>query len=101
MNINVQKLDGRACVMLNGRFDFYSHREFRTACDGALQDVAVHSVDIDFGQVEYLDSSALGMLLQVRERARGMSRSMRLVNCKGVVGDVIKVANFGKLFDIA
>ena len=41
------------------------------------------------------------MLLLVRERAQAAQRPVRLANCKGIVADVLKVANFGKLFAIA
>ena len=100
MDINVHRGNGGARVTLGGRFDFNSHREFRSACDTALGDPEVRNIEIDFGRVDYLDSSALGMLLQLRERAAESSRPVKLANCSGIVGDVLKVANFGKLFAI-
>ncbi len=101
MFIDVKRNEGTAKVSLQGRFDFNCHREFRSACDGALGDPGTHAIEIDFDGVDYLDSSALGMLLLVRERAHAANRPVRLANCKGIVGDVLKVANFGKLFPIA
>lgn len=98
MLIDVHNESGTARVALRGRFDFNCHREFRSACDGAFGDPAAST--IDFGGVDCLDSSALGMLL-VRERAQAAQRPVRLANCKGIVADVLKVANFGKLFAIA
>ena len=98
MDINVHLTEGTARVALTGRFDFNCHREFRSACDGALGHPDASNIEIDFRRVEYLDSSALGMLLQLRERAQAASRAVRLANCSGIVGDVLKVANFGKLF---
>ena len=101
MEINVHLSEGAARVALNGRFDFSCHREFRSACDGALGHSGAGAIEVDFRRVEYLDSSALGMLLQLRERAQASSRAVRLVNCTGVVSDVLQVANFGKLFTMA
>ena len=100
MLIDVHTASGTARVALRGRFDFNCHREFRSACDGALGDPSANNIEIDFGGVDYLDSSALGMLLLVRERAQAAHRPVRLANCKGIVADVLKVANFGKLFPI-
>ncbi len=40
------------------------------------------------------------MLPLVRERAQAANRAVRLSNCRGIGGDVLKVANFGKLFPI-
>ena len=50
------------------------------------------------GEVEYLDSSALGMLLLLRDKGKAMGKQVSLANCGGTVRDVLRVANFDKLF---
>lgn len=57
MQINVQKTDGRAKLVLNGRFDFSAHRDFRGAYEPVLAAADVREVEIDFNSVDYLDSS--------------------------------------------
>lgn len=101
MQTNVTTTDGRAVVKLQGRFDFNSHREFRECVDGVLQQGDVREIVVDLGGVEYLDSSALGMLLMLRDKARGSSKEVVLANCKGAVKQVLDIANFGKLFAIS
>ena len=100
MQITVEKKDGTARLILNGRFDFSSHREFRNACDEALQTPEIKGIEADFSRVDYLDSSALGMLLLVKEKATSANKSLALANCRGVVQQVLDVANFHKLFTI-
>jgi anti-anti-sigma factor len=100
MQIQQSRANGLARIELKGRFDFNSHRSFRSACDTALQDGQVTEVEIDFSSVDYLDSSALGMLLLARERAASVGRQVSLSNCRGTVGEVLHIANFGKLFTI-
>lgn len=82
----------------DGRFDFKIHQEFRHAY--AKQSVARHYV-INLGQTDYLDSSALGMLLLLREYAGGDNADIRIVNCMPDVRTIFKVANFQKLFTLA
>lgn len=101
MHIEVRRRDGTARVSLRGRFDSSCHREFRSACEGALGDPGANAIEIDFAGVDYLDSWALGALLLVREHARAANRAMRLANCRGCVGEVLGVARFGRLFPIA
>jgi anti-anti-sigma factor len=48
--------------------------------------------------VEYLDSSALGMLLILKERAGATNKRVAITNCRGAVKQVLDIANFGKLF---
>ncbi len=100
MDTNVTATDGCAVISLKGRFDFNAHREFRDAVDQALKSDAAQEVRVDLAEVDYLDSSALGMLLMLRDRARGAGRSVSLANCRGAVKQVVEIANFGKLFQI-
>jgi len=100
MNTNVVTANGRAVISLNGRFDFNAHREFRDAVDLALKEEGTTEVQVDLAAVDYLDSSALGMLLMLRDKARGLGRTVSLANCRGAVKQVIEIANFGKLFPI-
>ena len=101
MQITVEKKDGTARLVLNGRFDFSSHREFRNACDEALKTPEINEIEADFSRVDYLDSSALGMLLLLREKAQGVNLKVSLTHCTGLVQQVLDVANFQRLFTIS
>jgi anti-anti-sigma factor len=90
----------RAVISLEGRFDYSRHREFRGACDQALAAGGVREVEVDFGRVDYIDSSALGMLLMLRDSARLANKTVRLINCRGNVKQILDIANFAKLFPI-
>ena len=52
-------------------------------------------------QTEYIDSSALGMLLLLREHAGSEQGSVHLKGCRNDVKDILKVSNFDKLFEIS
>lgn len=101
MQATVSKDGKKAVIKLNGRFDFNAHREFRTAYDPLIADPAVGVVSVDFSSVDYLDSSALGMLLMLRDKLGGAGKEVTLVNVKGSVKQVLDIANFGKLFQIS
>lgn len=87
-------------MLLHGRFDFNAHRSFRASIDAVVGDAKVTEVAVDFADVDYLDSSALGMLLILRDKAAGASKTVALINCRGSVRQVLDIANFGKLFSI-
>jgi anti-anti-sigma factor len=100
MQVSVASANGRSVIRLLGRFDFNSHREFREAVESALGAGDSAEVSVDLGSVEYLDSSALGMLLMLRDKAHGAGKTVSLANCRGPVRQVLDIANFGKLFSI-
>ncbi|HNM23255.1 MAG TPA: STAS domain-containing protein, partial [Rhodocyclaceae bacterium] len=64
-------------------------------------DAAIREVTVDFSGVDYLDSSALGMLLMLRDKVTGAGKDVVLGNVRGNVKQVLDIANFGKLFRIA
>ena len=99
MQVNVSNRNNKTAIVLQGRFDFNSHREFREAVDQALKEAA-REIQVDLGGVDYLDSSALGMLLMLRDKAKGASKEVELANPRGAVKQVIDIANFGKLFTL-
>ncbi len=98
MDANVSYNNGMAVIRLGGRFDFNAHREFREAVDSALGGQGVREVQVDLGQVAYLDSSALGMLLMLRDKAKAANKPVALSGVRGSVKQVLDIANFGKLF---
>ncbi len=53
---------------------------------------------VDLAEAEYMDSSAMGMLLQLREHSSKVKDSVVLANGNDAINEILKIANFGKLF---
>lgn len=101
MQVTTTVADGVATLGLQGRFDFNAHRDFREATESVLANPEVRILNVDLAQVEYLDSSALGMLLMLRDKIKASNRRVSLVNCRGPVKQVLEIANFSKLFEVS
>lgn len=101
MQIRETRRDQTALLALEGRFDFNSHRDFRGAYDGLLGDPQVRVIELNFAKVDYLDSSALGMLLLLREKVEACGKSIVLSGLQGTVKQVLEIANFQRLFTIS
>jgi anti-anti-sigma factor len=82
----------------DGNKDFQLYDEFRAS----YADTAGNGTEyvIDLTDTEYLDSSALGMLLLLREHAGGESSSIEISQASPEVRKILDVANFGKLFKL-
>lgn len=81
-----------------GRFDFSMNAEFRKAYEAYPSGT---SFVVDFGRTEYLDSSALGMLLLLRRHAGDTPSAVRLVNASPTTTRVLAIAKFDQLFRVA
>ncbi|CAK0779007.1 STAS-domain containing protein PA14_20770 [Gammaproteobacteria bacterium] len=100
MQISTSDTDQKATIKLEGRFDFNASREFRDSYENVLSRSTIKSIDVDLSDVNYLDSSALGMLLLLREKAEPTGIKLSLVNSRGAVRQILEVANFHKLFTL-
>lgn len=101
MSITARIYGTVASITILGRFDFKVHREFKGAYASLIGNAAVQKIEVEMIDVDYLDSSALGMLMLLHERAKADNKSVVLLLGKGgVVAHVLEVANFGKIFKL-
>ncbi|MCK1793976.1 STAS domain-containing protein [Pseudomonas violetae] len=84
-------------ISIKGRFDFAKHQAFRES----YEHKALNAVVVDLKDATYLDSSALGMLLLLRDHAGGDHSDIRVVNSSIDVKKILAISNFDKLFDIS
>ncbi len=86
-------------IRIQGRFDFGTHQAFRDAYEQVMVSPRRYVVDLE--GTTYLDSSALGMLLLLRDHAGGDHAQIRLTNCNPDVRKILAISNFEQLFQIA
>jgi anti-anti-sigma factor len=89
--------DGTIVIVdISGRFDFSMHQEFRQVYESDPGRTTQYILDLR--QTEYMDSSALGMLLLLREHAGGDRANIRIMHCQPEVKKILTIANFQYLF---
>lgn len=100
MPIHTHRSDDGHCVTIRieGRFDFSTHQAFRNAYEH--EDSRVTQYIVDLSATTYLDSSALGMLLLLRDHAGGDAAQIELHNCNKDVRRILTISNFEQLFSI-
>lgn len=88
--------DGKTLtISISGRFDFEIVQEFRGAYS---QHKGVNYV-IDMRGTEHMDSSALGMLLNMR-KSLGDSAKISIINSRPQIKKILTISRFDKKFDI-
>ncbi len=87
-------------IILEKTFDFESHKEFRQH----IKDVMTKDPEVlalSFEQVEYLDSSALGMLMLAKREAEMKNARIVITNlADGHARKVLELVKFDQIFDI-
>lgn len=85
-------------ITVKGNFDFNLHKEFRDAYSVLKE--PINKCIIDMSGTDYMDSSALGMLLILRDHAESVGATVVLSNCKEDIKGILSVANFDDMFEM-
>jgi anti-anti-sigma factor len=88
---------GCLTLRVRERFDFSLHKRFREAYQ-PRNGTAPRSYVVDLAETEEMDSSALGMLLLLREYAGGERSEIHIVNCSPAVRNILRVAGLETMF---
>lgn len=101
MAIHTEKSDDgkKVTIKIDGRFDFGSHHDFRDAYRGATESGT--QFVLDMSKTEYMDSSALGMILLLKEHAGTLGGDIKIVNASADIKNILEIANFDKLFSVS
>ena len=99
MTIDTAQDGNDLTIRVSGRFDFSLHKDFRSASEQITANI--RQVKVDLGRAEYVDSSALGMLLILRDKMGGDKSSVRITNVSPEVRKILEIANFNQLFTLA
>lgn len=84
-------------IAVTGTFDFSVHEPFQAAYEQGIAGQAQYVVDLN--GVEYMDSSALGMLLQLREYA-GNVNSIAIKTVRSDIIEILRISNFAQMFRV-
>lgn len=100
MSITAKVLENEKKVVIDvqGRFDFSLHADFRKAykdCVGAGT-----AFQIDLGGAKYMDSSALGMILLLKEHAEKLGGKVEILRPNDAVRKILDIAKFDRLVHI-
>ncbi len=100
MVFRTEVAEGIGTVYIDGRFTFERHQSFKAATGLLLEEGGIQEVHLDLSAVDFMDSSALGMVLLLRERAEAAGAKVILARPSPSVQAVLQVVQFGKLFRI-
>lgn len=98
MSVDSKVDAGVLSIRVTGRFDFSAHKEFRDATNQIV--AGVKKIEVDLSGTDYLDSSALGMLLLLRDKVSGNRDAISIKGARAEVKKILEIANFDKLFTL-
>lgn len=85
-------------ISVDGKFDFSLHQSFKEAYSNFTAKNAL--IILDLSQTNYLDSSALGMILLLKDYAEANGNKVMIKNPNETVSKILKIAQFHRLLMI-
>lgn len=82
-------------IGLHGRFDASQTERVREVLD-KVQDSCI----IDFGELDYISSAGLGVLLGTQKRLVAHGKGLKLINLNGHIREIFRIAGFDQIFEI-
>jgi anti-anti-sigma factor len=86
-------------LSLPEKFDFSYNKVFSKEYQAIFESpTGVNKIVLDFNRVNYLDSSALGMMVLLQKKAKVAKIDVAIVGAKSTAEEILKMANFAKLY---
>ena len=89
-------INDTSTITISGRFDIMMDDEFLSC----YKNISAKNIILDMSDTKYIDESALGMLLLMRERLGGDAIAIELRHCSNYVKKLLRNANYQWVFDI-
>lgn len=84
-------------VELKGDLDVYSEKEFKDFVKENLEEKDLDLV-FDFKELDYIDSTGLGLFMNVYKMQESKSKSVKIINAKDNVYKLFKITDLVDLF---
>ena len=85
---------------IDGEVDHHRARELLAELDGQLDLQLPRSVTLDLGEVSFMDSSGIAILLRARQRVSALGGALRVVHVPEQAAKVLRAAGVDKLMDL-
>jgi len=86
-------------VMMCGQFTFSDNLKFKQILD-LLSDDGVKHMTLDFGDIDFIDSAGLGMLLLLRDACQSRNVALSITSAHGQVQKIFLISKFDQLFSM-
>ncbi len=94
----IEKDDNIQKVELKGDLDVYSEDEFKKFIDEEIK--TDQDVVFDLSNLDYLDSTGLGMFMNVYKNQQENDKKVKIINAKDNIVKLFKITDLTGLFDM-
>ncbi len=97
MSVRLQNSDNRLIIFLSGEIDHHSAAEMRFFIDGELERSTPQMIVFDFSEVDFMDSSGIGLVMGRLRVISGWGGKAAICNTKPAIRKMLRLAGLEKL----
>ncbi len=97
MSVRVDVAEEIVDVFLTGEIDHHNAGQIRSKIDGAVERVMPEILRIDFGGVEFMDSSGIGLVIGRYKLMQDLGGRLELCNLPAHIKKVMRLAGIDHL----
>lgn len=96
---NIEEKNNHLLVKLIGDLDVYSKEDFAKFCDESLKNTDTDFI-IDLEKLDYIDSTGLGMFINIYKDQKEKEKSVKIINAKENIKKLFKITDISDLFEM-
>lgn len=100
INTTVSEEHKTVTIAITGQFNASMHREFREAYKNSVENPSSYKFIVNLSRADYMDSSALGMLLLLKEHIGTDANNVVISQANPTIRDILEIAKFDTLFTL-
>ena len=94
----IEKTDDIQTIKLIGDLDVYSEDEFKSFIEEEID--SNKDITIDLKELDYLDSTGLGMFMNIYKIVNDNDKEIKIINAKDNIVKLFRITDLTDLFDM-
>ncbi len=100
MKLDIRTENGKAIATLSGEIDHHNARELRSELDRYIIKSQPRMLAMDFGNITFMDSSGIGLIMGRSKLMRECGGSLEVCNTKPYIRRVLKLSGIERIVTI-
>lgn len=100
MEMTYQAKNRDLTIRLNGELDHHAAREAMCSIDRWIEQTLPAKTVLDFGDLTFMDSSGIAVVIRAKRRMETVGGSLTVVNIPRQAARVLETAGLGKYIDL-
>lgn len=97
MGVNISEDFEGVVAALEGDIDHHAARDMRELIDSYVSKVTPKMLKIDFGKIQFMDSSGIGLIMGRYKLMRSLKGELKVINIPKRIERMVKLSGLTKL----